>query len=229
VSTFTLKFEPLDGITGNLGATATNLDNNAHQLHAQANRLAGQQGFGIQHLQRILMGLARDTSKLGADVSLIKEFVTALGNVTQSHEDMAFQELSGGIEIGFRNLKAILDGSLIGGTTTIKDLKWRPDRSIPGRPKPPFNDLKWRPGNPITAVPLPISALFWRPTPGFNPLEWWFGVTGGPPPTGGIPAGLNDSLSHPISALFWRPIPGFNPLKWWFEVTGGPPPTGGFR
>ncbi|MCL2287262.1 MAG: hypothetical protein FWC32_12990 [Firmicutes bacterium] len=95
MSTFALNFDPMNGITRTLGIAATNLSNGSNQLHVQANRLAGQSGFGISQLQTIINGLGRNANRLSDDISLIAGFVTTLESSTRTHEKMAFQELSG--------------------------------------------------------------------------------------------------------------------------------------
>jgi len=112
MSDFILNFAPLEGVNNTLRAATSGLNDSSERLRVQANRLAGQSGFGIPGIQASINALAQDIARLGGDVNLIAGFVTTLHDTTQRYEDMAFRELSGDVEASSGNVNPI-DGGIL--------------------------------------------------------------------------------------------------------------------
>ncbi|MCL2287274.1 MAG: DUF6531 domain-containing protein [Firmicutes bacterium] len=100
MSDFMLRYNEIEGIASRVRVAGDMLNTSASQLRREANRLNGQQGFGISNIQFFINECARAAELRRDDANATAEFLATLKDSVVTHENLAWQELAGNLPQG---------------------------------------------------------------------------------------------------------------------------------
>ena len=191
---FVLNFGELAEQPPRLATSAQTLNNVGQRLSAQASRLSGQQGFGIQQIRNIVSGLQGDFARLSSDVDRLSNYLRMVHNTAAEAESQAYQALGGDAANGPLPMLRI-PPKFGPGSNWREWIRW-PGGSPPWEwptPFPPFSLGPWMPLPTVPWSPLPwIGGV-----PPIMPMPWLVSslITIG----GGI---VGSAVGSTVSALF---------------------------